>query len=110
MTNSKRYESGSAPDRADLRLSRESRADRAARQRLHERLLDERMWREANSCAKKRRYVTYEQASAAILTSASSTSGSSLRQPSSTIRFVRSTMPSSVARPITASLASRSRA
>lgn len=64
MTNSKRYESGSAPDRADLRLSRESRADRAARQRLHERLLDERMWREANSCAKKRCYVTYEQARA----------------------------------------------
>ena len=64
MHSNKRYESGEAPLRPDQRLSRETRAERTERERRHERLVNEHMYHAANSCAKKRRYVTYDQARA----------------------------------------------
>lgn len=62
MDSTKRYKSGEAPLRPDQRLSRETRAERAERERRHERLVNGHMYHAANSCAKKRRYVTYDQA------------------------------------------------
>lgn len=66
MTSIKRYESGEAPERPDQRRTRETRAERADRKRRHELLVEQNMWHMANSCAKKRRYATYEQARATI--------------------------------------------
>lgn len=66
MDSTKRYKSGEAPLRPDQRLSRETHAERAERERRHERLVKEHMYHAANSCAKKRRYATYEQARATI--------------------------------------------
>lgn len=66
MDSTKRYKSGDAPVRPDQRLSRETRAERAERERRHERLVNEHMYRAASSCAKKRRYATYDQARATL--------------------------------------------
>ena len=66
MTSIKRYESGEVPERPDQRRTRETRAERADRKRRHELLVEQNMWHMANSCAKKRRYATYEQARATI--------------------------------------------
>lgn len=64
MDSTKRYKSGEAPLRPDQRLSRETRAERVERERRRERLVNEHMYHAASSCAKKRRYVTYDQARA----------------------------------------------
>ena len=66
MDSTKRYKSGEAPLHPDQRLSRETRAERTDRKRRHERLVNEHMYRAANSCAKKRRYATYDQARATL--------------------------------------------
>ena len=66
MTSIKRYESGGAPERPDQRRTRETRAERADRKRRHELLVEQNMWHMANSCAKKRRYATYDQARATL--------------------------------------------
>ena len=66
MTSIKRYESGEVPECPDQRRTRETRAERADRKRRHELLVEQNMWHMANSCAKKRRYATYEQARATI--------------------------------------------
>ena len=47
-----------------MRLKTREDLERAERERRHERLVNEHMYRAANSCAKKRRYVTYDQARA----------------------------------------------
>ena len=65
-TSTQRYESGSAPDRPDQRLTRETRAERRERERRRDRLAHENLWQVVSSCAKKRRYVTYEQARAVV--------------------------------------------
>ena len=66
MDSIKRYESGEAPERPDQRRTRETRAERANRKRRHEFLVEQNMWHIANSCAKKRRYATYDQARATL--------------------------------------------
>ncbi|WP_343004939.1 MULTISPECIES: hypothetical protein [unclassified Collinsella] len=66
MTSIKRYESGETPERPDQRRTRETRAERANRKRRHELLVEQNMWHMANSCAKKRRYATYDQARATL--------------------------------------------
>lgn len=50
--------------RPDQRVSYESRRERARRERLRQELADEGMWDRVSSCAKKRRYATYDQARA----------------------------------------------
>lgn len=65
-TSTQRYESGAEPDRPDQRVTRERRAERRERERRAERLAHEGMWRAVSACAKKRRYVTYEQARAVV--------------------------------------------
>ena len=50
--------------RPDQRVSYESRRERARRERLRQGLADEGMWDRVSSCAKKRRYATYDQARA----------------------------------------------
>lgn len=65
-TSTQRYESGSAPDRPDRRVTRETRAERREREQRRDRLAHEGMWQAVSACAKKRRYVTYEQARAVV--------------------------------------------
>lgn len=65
-TSTQRYESGAEPDRPDQRVTREGRAERRERERRRERLEREGMWQVVSSCAKKRRYVTYDQARAVV--------------------------------------------
>ena len=65
-TSTQRYESGAEPDRPDQRVTREGRAERRERERRRERLEHEGMWQVVSSCAKKRRYVTYDQARAVV--------------------------------------------
>ena len=65
-TSTQRYKSGAEPDRPDQRVTRERRAERRERERRRERLEREGMWQVVSACAKKRRYVTYEQARAVV--------------------------------------------
>lgn len=50
--------------RPDQRVSYEPRRERARRERLRQGLANEGMWDRVSSCAKKRRYATYDQARA----------------------------------------------
>lgn len=53
---------GLSPERPDQRVTREKRAERREREARRERLEREGMWQAVSACAKKRRYVTYDQA------------------------------------------------
>lgn len=53
---------GLSSERPDRRVTREKRAERREREARRERLEREGMWQAVSACAKKRRYVTYDQA------------------------------------------------
>lgn len=53
---------GLSSERPDQRVTREKRAERREREARRERLEREGMWQAVSACAKKRRYVTYDQA------------------------------------------------